>query len=278
MVLTALALVWLLARSGTAMAAAGEACRLFAESVLPGLFLYMVPALMLASRLPERTPDVCLVWMGWCGGSPAGARLLALRSGLDRRRYKRMAVACATMSPMFLLGTAPQWTGSPVSGCCLLAASAAGGWVTGCLAGRLSTAEGHFVENSAAQRTLSFSEAVMQAAGTMLTVCGTMMLLRAAAALVGELLAGRETASLMVVTLLEVTSGVKALAGLPLPLSVRTALMAAATGFGGTAILLQNRAAYPDDLMSLCEQLLWQAVHGLLSGGIAYALMLLAGG
>ena len=79
-------------------------------------------------------------------------------------------------------------------------------------------------------------------------------------------------------TLLEVTSGVWEIAALPLPLAVRTALIAAATGFGGASLLLQNRAALGQAGPSPLVQLAWQAVHGGLSGLLTLGLMLLWAG
>ena len=64
-------------------------------------------------------------------------------------------------------------------------------------------------------------------------------------------------------------------ARLPLPLPLRTALAAGATGMGGMAVLLQNRALYPRGLVSLGEQVLWQVLHGAASFLLAMGLMLL---
>jgi len=57
----------------------------------------------------------------------------------------------------------------------------------------------------------------------------------------------------------------------------RRALMAGATGFGGVAVMMQNRAVWPEGMLSLWEQALWQAVHGAVSFLIALGLMLLLG-
>lgn len=268
-------LSWLLLRSETAMAAARAAGKLFAVSVMPGLFPYMVLALMLTSRLPASFSGTLLITLGWCGGSPTGARLLNQRPDLPVSVRRRLAVTCATMSPMFLLGTVPQWTGSPWSGICLLLSCLLGGWGAGSLArhGRRNVVLP--LASAPPAQSLSLGQAVEAASATMLLVCGTMMLLRVLAALAGELLAPWPSAGILVTTLLEVTTGVETLSMLPLPLALRTALIAAATGFGGAAILLQNRAAYPDGLMTLGEQLGWQLVHGVLSGLIALGLMLL---
>ncbi len=262
LLLLSVMMVWLLLRSATAMAAASEACRLFVQSVLPGLLPYMVLALMLVSRIPGPMPGWLLMLLGWCGGSPTGARLLALQN----RRDRRLAVRCATMSPMFLLGTLGGWLGSTRAGLCLLASVLTGGWLAGLLAE--PGPPGQAVQAA----PMAFGEAVASAAQTLLMVCGSMAVLRVALALAAELLPGL---ALPMAFALEATTAARLLAQLPLPLPMRTALVAGAAGFGGLAVLLQNRACYPPGLMGLPRQLLCQAIHGLLSFGLALGLMLL---
>lgn len=253
---------WMLLRSATAMDAALAACRLFVSSVLPGLLPYMTFSLMLSSRAGGRLPDWSLMLLGWCGGSPTGARLLAQQA----RRDKRLAVRCATMSPMFLLGTLGQWLKSPTAGVCVLIAVTGGGWLTGLLVQGGNEGKPNNTE------PLPFGQAVASAAQTLLTVCGIMAVLRVLAALLAELL---PALALPIYTLLEVTTGAQLLAQLPFPLPLRAALVAGAAGTGGAAVLLQNRACYPPGLFSLPEQLLYQALHGVISFVLALGLMLL---
>lgn len=268
----------LLLRADTTMAAASAACRLFVTAVLPGLFPYMVLVQLCLSRVRRLSPPLMLL-LGWGGGSPAGARLLRLCPGLSRPQQVRLAVSCATMSPMFLLGTVGNWLDSRPAGAVCLLSVIAGGWLAGWAAGRTALRRpgpqgadrrascGRGGDHPAAPGPLSFGEAVEQSARTMLLVCGTMVMLRVFAALAGEALPSAWT--LPVTTLLEVTTGTAEIAALPLPLPLRTALVAGATGFGGMAILLQNRAVQGEDLLPLGAQLGWQALHGGLSFLIA---------
>ena len=124
---------------------------------------------------------------------------------------------------------------------------------------------------------VSLGQAVEQTARTMLMICGTMALMRVLAALAGEA-TGRALPwlTLPLTTLLEVTTGTYGIASLPLPLPLRAAIIAGAAGFGGLAVILQNRAVWPEGLLSLPEQLLWQAVHGGASFLITLGLMMLA--
>lgn len=255
---------WMLLRSGVAMDAASAACRLFVQSVLPGLFPYMTLSLMLVSRM-EALPGWGILLLGWCGGSPTGARLMAQR-GL---RDKRLAVSCATMSPMFLLGTLGAWLNSPAAGACILLSVVLGGFLTGRL-----VRGGGAAQTMQDMEPLTFGQAVEAAARTMLMVCGTMVMLRVLAALLTEYAGALRLA---VTTLLEVTTGAKAIIELPLPLCLRTAMAAGITGMGGAAVLMQNRACYPRGFMPLWEQALWQGVHGLISFVLALGISLMAG-
>ncbi|MCH5286819.1 MAG: hypothetical protein J1E43_05325 [Christensenellaceae bacterium] len=279
-VLLPLLMLWMLLNPALTMDAASAACRLFVTSVLPGLFPYMVLALMLVSRLSASLPPMGLVALGWCGGSPTGARLLGLYPGDGRKQRIFLAVSTATMSPMFLLGTVGGWLGSRWAGTVVLGSVVIGGGLAGLLAGRLTNGDhrkppaGPLVSQTekAPPAPLSFGEAVEQAAKTMLLVCGTMVMLRVTAALTT---AAWPDVALPLTTLLEVTTGAVEIAALPLPLPLRTAIIAGATGFGGTASVMQNRALYPPGLISLPEQLLWQAVHGGVSFLLALGVMLL---
>ena len=270
----------LLLRAQVTMDAASAACRLFVTAVLPGLMPYMVLSQMLISRVKRLSPALILL-LGWGGGSPTGARLVSMRPDLPHLAARRLAVACATMSPMFLLGTIGGWLGSGLAGLVVLVSMIAGGWLTGWLCScfrrgdhespAASTSGNAGGASPSLTTALSFGAAVEQSARTMLLVCGTMVMLRVFAALAGEVLP--ETLILPATTLLEVTTGAKAIAELPLPLMWRTALIAGATGFGGMAIILQNRAVAGEGFMPLGQQATWQAVHGGISFGLALGLM-----
>ena len=277
-----LMMLCLLLRSDITMSAASAACRLFVTAVLPGLFPYMVLSMMAVSRVKRPSPLLVML-LSWGGGSPTGARLLPMCEGLSRQEQVRLAVSCATMSPMFLLGTVGTWLESGVAGVVCLISVIAGGWLAGRAAGRAAfgrpsarradrrAANGRGDDHPAAPAPLAFGAAVEQSARTMLLVCGTMVMLRVFAAMAAEILP--QPFRLPVTTLLEVTTGTQAVAGLPLPLILRTALIAGAVGFGGIAILLQNRAVYPADFLPLWQQVLWQTLHGCLSFLLALGMM-----
>ena len=69
----------LLLRAPETMAAAEAACALFVRSVMPGLFPYLTLSQLLVSRCGRDMQPGLLMLLGWCGGSPTGARLLAMQ-------------------------------------------------------------------------------------------------------------------------------------------------------------------------------------------------------
>ena len=118
----------MLLRPEVSLQAAADACALFARSVLPGLYPYMILLLVALDRLPAQAPYPLLVALGWGAGSPCGAKICAARQGcMDPRALRRLTVCCGTMSPMFLYGTLGQWLQSPRAGLCILLAVLAGG-------------------------------------------------------------------------------------------------------------------------------------------------------
>lgn len=265
------AMLVLLLRPIPAMEAVSEACRLFVASVMPGLLPYMVLSQLLLSRLGD-PPSWLLIPLGWCGGSPAGAQLAAMVPGLTRRDQVRIAVTTSTMSPMFLVGVLGGWLGAERSGWVLLISVLLGGWLTGRMAW-LCTKDGAMpVSAPAARSPLTFGEAVERTARMLLLVCGTMAVWRMFAFLASE---ACPWLSLPLTALLEVTTGLRQLAQLGLPLGYRTALMAGAAGMGGLAILLQNRAVMgaAGRELPLGVQLGWQLVHGGISFLLALGLM-----
>lgn len=265
----------LLLRPGIALDAAGEACRLFALSVLPGLYPYMILLLLALAHLPAQAPFGALVALGWGAGSPCGAKICRARQDLwPPRRLRRLAVCCGTMSPMFLYGTLGRWLHNEAAGLCVLLAVWGGGWLAAQTI-RPDPAPPRLAALPPAP-PLTLGMAVEQASIALLTVCGCMVLGNVYSALIPALLPGLpQSVRLGISCLLEVTCASQRLVQLPLPLPLRVGLLSGETGFGALALLLQNRALGPHGLWPLRQQLGFQLLHGLLSALTGYGLALL---
>lgn len=168
----------LLLRAPETMAAAEAACALFVRSVMPGLFPYLTLSQMLVSRCGRDMQPGLLMLLGWCGGSPTGARLLAMQGSRPHREQKALAVSCATMSPMFLLGTIGSWLNSRIAGAIVLLSVLAGACCAGRLAKRWTRVTSAEKVPEVVLSPVSFARAVEDSARTMLLVCGTMTMLR----------------------------------------------------------------------------------------------------
>lgn len=244
------------------MDAAAQACRLFAGSVLPGLFPYMVVSSMLLRRMKPPLPALLILLMGWGGGSPAGAKLIHAAGGLTSRQKSRLLIACSALSPMFFLGTLAKWLASPVCGGIALFSVLTSGCLAAAFAGKGLPTLPAKQEN---HRSLSLQEAVESSARTMLLVCGMTVFFRVCAAL---LITAFPQGRGVILPVMEVTAAVEYVCQLPLPPGWKTALVSGVAGFGGCSLMMQNRSLCP--VMSLPQQILCQVLHG----AIAFVLAL----
>lgn len=251
------AMLW---QPGVVMEGAARGCALWADSVLPGLLPFMICVLYAAGRL---RPGGGATWrlvklsrgggllalMGWITGSPGGARLLAegLRRGtISRGEAARLAVYTGVMSPMFVLGTLPEWAGLPGAGWRLLAAH----WLGALGAGRLmrfvpEKESASLLPEAGETSPLTLPQAVREACQALIAVAGCMALGCAIADLVKVLCPGLpEGAAALLQCGLEVTAGCRALleAGFPF------GCLAGAVSLGGLSLWLQNLAFYPAGL------------------------------
>lgn len=127
-----LAIVFLLAFPAETSAAAMSAMRIWATSIVPALFPYMLFGRLLGRslkmlNLPEGPAAAAL---GMLGGSPTGAALIAsCSSHLSKRSIFSLCALTGTISPMFILGTLQTWTDNPTLCKRLLLCH----WISACL-------------------------------------------------------------------------------------------------------------------------------------------------
>ncbi len=229
-------------------AAAGAALhgfKIWATSVLPALFPYLVCCQLLAAT------GAPLTLLALLGGSPTGAKLIALRrasGGLSRARAERLACLTGTVSPMFLLSTLPLWMDAPRAGWPLLLAHWGGALLTGGLFAPFLRDEAQgakkaapIVKPSARPVRLSFGEAVTGAAQASLAVGGCIAVCTVAAKLLPCALPGLGALPAAILhAALEMAGGSAALASLGFPARATLMAMAATASFSGLSILAQN--------------------------------------
>ncbi len=205
-----------------------EACRVY-EKLLGGVTARLF-------RLPGAAAPAMVV--GVVAGVPAGplaARSVAARTGMDQGRLQRLAVAAMGFSPAFLI----SGVGAGILG------SAALGWrlALSQILAQLTLAL--LLRKAWRDRTRPVADAgpirqdgaIRGAVLAALTICGYMALFGALARAAGGLLGNQAGGAIL--CLMDVPSGARLLADLPLPMQARLVLISALCGFGGLCLIAQ---------------------------------------
>lgn len=257
LLLAATAAAALLLWPETALNAGREAMRTWAASVAPALFpfLLLTPALTgpEAVRAYERLlgrwmrpllglPGAAApaVAAGMLAGSPAGAAAAARTAkgaGMDARSLERLTGCVCGLGPGFLVsGIGASMLGSAADGRILLRSQLIAQILM------LLLSRGRAEPRPLAERAASIEEEPVRAAvRATLSVCGYMAAFQILAALLGRALRV-PAAGMAALCLLDLPSGAKAVAQLPMTRSARLILLSAMTGFGGLCIAMQNYA------------------------------------
>lgn len=255
MALAAGLLIW----PETALNAARQAMWTWTQSVAPALFPFMALMPLLTCREAVQAYERLLgkilppllhmpgaaapaLVIGMTAGSPAGA-LAAVRvsaaAGLNRSQMERLVFCVCGLSPAFLVtGIGASMLGNAADGWLLLRAQ-----ILTQLTLLLLTRHGANQENDLPAVPESMPESTLSAAvNGVLAVCGYMVLYNVAAALLAEALRN-PWAGIAVLCALDLPSGARTLANLPMNAEIRLILLSALVGFGGLCIAAQNLAA-----------------------------------
>ena len=259
--------------------AAADGLRTFAQGVLPALFPYMVlcqllsPALSRMRRVPRALPVTALAFLG---GSPGGARLIALlcaQGALTPRQMRTFAALTGTCSPMFLLGTVSAWACSHALGVCLLLSH----WLGAALCALCVRAfdrcgaspSAALPPQPLAPQGISLACAIQGSAQAMLTVGGCIALMTVAARLCAcafpALGSGAQAA---LHAALEMAGGTHAILSLGLPPRTAAVCVCAAVSFGGISVLLQNLSFLRPVGISVPYLTLCRALHALFAASL----------
>jgi len=288
-------LACLLAFPGEAAEAAARGFLVWATTVLPTLFPFMVCCQLLAAsdalarlgapldgfmRRFFRCPGeaATLVLLGFLGGSPSGAKLIAARraeGALTRAQAERLACLTGTVSPMFLLGTLAVWAGVPRAGWLLLGAHWVGAVVVGLVFARLIPEGDIGITPRPPSRGIStpvlFRETLGSAAEAMLLVGGCIALGTVASAIAQRLFPFMPLGlSAALHTVLEMAGGAGEVAALRLPTRVMLCALAAAPSLGGLSIFAQNLAFLSPANVRAWPLVLARLLHALLAALIVW--------
>ncbi len=284
------AVLLMLLFSRQAMEAALKAADVFCRSVMPALF----PMMVLSGLIPTRGTDTKherrlyleQIMFGFCAGSPASARQLAIncsRYPVLKKHLEPLCCMSGVMSPLFFTGSLAALIGDRSAWLLLLCH-----WATALLTGglcmgwhRIRKLPKTNTEPSSAAPSAkrpSLPDAISSAASALLSVLGAMMLFAILSALVKVLLAGlfpRWTEAhpqllAVIWALLEIGGGSFALLeASPTP---PLWLLCALCSMGGMSIWLQN-LLFLGKMLHPVKLLLWRTLHGVLAGLCCYLLM-----
>ena len=259
--------------------AAREAMLAWYTSVAPALFPFMALMPMLtcpdAARAYERLlgrltralfnlPGAAApaVVVGMIAGSPAGAAA-AVRTcasaGLTKGDAQRLVLCCCGLSPAFLItGVGAAMLGSPADGMLILRAQIFSQLFMLAVTRRTAPSE----PISSIEETQT-ADGISRAVIAVLNVCGYMILFNIAAALISQIV-GSEWAGLTALCLLDMPSGARALADLPIYREGKRLRLAAISGLGGGCIAAQNLAACKKAGISKMKYLAARLSHAVL--------------
>ena len=210
----------------------------FAGGVIPALLPFTACVLLLTAG--RTLPLSLLTLLALPGGSPTGARLLR-DAGLRREAALGCAARTGGMSFLFFLSTLSGWLQDPAAARLLLAAHVSAGLLA-------SLCSPERPRGRVTLPNMTLPQALFAAAQAMLGATACAAFGAAAARVAACALPGLPPLLLALgQSALEVTGGVRALIAQHAPLP----LLAAATGFTGLGILLQNAAYWQESGVSL---------------------------
>ena len=260
-----LILFGLIAVPDAAANAASDAAMLWWSRVLPSLLPYLVASSLLLrsgilSRLPKRAVPFLLLPLGILGGYPIGAKLAGTlyRDGaLSRSDAQKAAAFCNLPNPVFLISVVSAGMFHEARTALPLLLGIFGTALFGLIPlSRIRIIKTHPSEPPALARDLP--AAIRDGVQSILNIGGCLVFASVLGALIESAgvfhLFGTNAPVARAVTLgiLEMTSGVSAVAALPLSLALRLALGAFFIQFGGVSVLLQSASHVPLSLLRYC--------------------------
>ena len=281
-------LLWFLTDAAALRAAAAEALRLCARSVVPALLPFLVVTdLMIALRL-DRLVSPCLsplmalyrlpgcagsaLLLGLVGGYPIGARtagVLYRQGRLTRSEAERLLTFCSNSNPVFLLSVLGVGVfGSARVGLYLWCIHLLSALLTGlCFRGSGPERRGPVPQPKEDEVSVigALTGALSHAGGACLSICVCVVFFYT---LTSPLRALPGRLPTLLIGLTELFSLLPRLtADLP-----GLVLASACAGFGGCSVLLQTAAVLEESGLSAAPCLKGKAVQGLLSALLALAL------
>lgn len=226
--------------------AAYNALKIWGLDVVPSLFPYMVFCRLLASQMHStRIPPVCTsAFLGLLGGSPSGASVLSVfGEKLSRQKLLMLTALTGTISPTFLLSTVRLWVRNAAFAKILFACHLFSAAMAAILVYILT--HKHQSYTQLPEKKSIFAEPqdspVRQSIDAILNIGGCIIICSVVSIFIckNPLFSSHPYLSACIHALIEMSGGIHALSSLP-DIPMRAYLIAAASGFSGLSILIQN--------------------------------------
>lgn len=278
--------------SAQAAEGARQSLRVCAATLVPSLLPFFVLSNLLSAlgladllagslgramaRLFHTSPAGAQAFLlGLSGGYPLGASAVAdlRREGLvSRQEAERLLGFCNNSGPAFIIGAAGGVFQSPRAGLLLYAAHVLAAVTVGVLT-RRRTGPDAGVSAPPARDPVPFGKAltgaVGRAVGSVMTVCGYVVLFGALLGLIEPYLTLSPTAHALFLGFLELGSGIGAMAGLA-PEPVTLAAAALILGWGGLSVHCQTMGVLADTDISCARHLAGRALCGVAAAIFTY--------
>jgi len=236
------AILGLLLLPDVALESSRKALMLFGRDIVPSLFPYMFFCRMIGSRIRKhhRVIEPVVLILGLLGGSPSGSALLfqCAASIPERKRYALIAVT-STISPMFLLNTVNSWIADTALCRLLLCSHILGTLLAGAILWKIAPIRGMMLCDDENKHTAT-GDAMIQSILGILNAGGCIVIYTVISSMIKQIPGVYDREGAILHAMLEMAGGMKALCEV-FPSSILLAvLLAAAAGFGGMSIMMQN--------------------------------------
>lgn len=266
------------------------------EIIIPSLFPFFVcSGLIVRSGIAERTsvfakPIMKPLFkisengapafvMGLLSGYPTGAVTaceLYKNGSIGKEEAERLLAFCNNSGPLFILGAVGSaMFGSVRIGTALYAAHIAAAVSVGIIFGFFGKYEhpnSQKKQNEIADFADVFPAVLSASTDNMLTVCGAIMFFGTASGIVCALLPG-DTAKTVFGVITELTSGIKALSALDVPMAQKLILSAFSVGFAGLCVHLQVASVCFLHDLDLKPYFFGKILHGVISAAYMTVIM-----
>jgi len=225
--------------AGTAL----QAMKLWANSLVPVLFPYMIFSRLLCENLNTlHFPAFSTAAMlGMLGGSPSGAAAVVSAShSLSERNLFSLCALTGTISPMFILGSIKNWIDIPDLTHRLLLCHWLGAIVCAWIVWLIHRGKQEHILSKATETLRIASDPIKQSIDAVFQIGGCIIIYSVLAGMLGKILHAFPTTLSLCHALLEISGGVHAICQSILPSEAKAIMIAATLGFGGFSVLSQN--------------------------------------